>query len=146
MPTTAETKVLRISAKADGYRREGLKFGVAEADIPESVLTSSQVHRLKRDPMLSCKEVTVRDAPAISDDELATLRDKAAIGEAFLAKVPADFTWSECPTEYVTHLQDHVHELEVAALAETTARAEARAAVAAEAAKHTQPKKLHGKP
>ena len=110
---SAHIKVLRVSASAEGYRREGLKFGRTSADIPESILTSKQIHRLMRDPMLSCTEINVDERWAVSDEEIAGLREKAAIADAFLAKLPADYASEQCPSEYVTHLQDRVHELEL---------------------------------
>ena len=115
MPAPAHIKVLRVSARAEGYRREGLKFGKKEVDIPESILTSNQIHRFKRDPMLNCEEVLVSsEPPAVNEEELALLRDKAVIADAFLAKLPEDFSWVQCPSEYVTQLQDRVRELELA--------------------------------
>lgn len=142
MPASAQIKVLRVSARAEGYRREGLKFGTEEVDIPESILTSNQIHRFRRDPMLTCKEVLVNtEEPAVMEEEFAALREKAAsaeaqladsrekvavaeaelgslrqkavIADAFLVKLPVDYSWTQCPSEYVTHLQDRVRELEL---------------------------------
>ncbi|KIP18572.1 hypothetical protein KY49_3296 [Burkholderia sp. MSHR3999] len=134
MPTPAHTKVLRVSASAEGYRREGLKFGQADVDIPESILTSNQIHRLKRDPMLKCREVLVSADPAVSDDEVVGLREKAAIADAFMAKLPPGFAWAQCPTEYIRLLMDHIHELELA-----------KATVAAAAPATTSTTKAHGR-
>jgi hypothetical protein len=115
MPAPAQIKVLRVSARAEGYRREGLKFGKEEVDIPESILTSKQIHRFKHDPMLSCEEVLVStEPPAVTDEELALLREKAVIADAFLAKLPEEYSWTQCPSEYVAHLQNRVRELELA--------------------------------
>ena len=125
MPNTAGIKVLRVAARANGYRREGLRFNLAAADVPEAILTSGQIHRLKRDAMLECKEVTVYEQPAVSDEELTALREKAAITDAFLAKLPPGYSWEQCPTEYITHLQDQVHELELAKATASDASASA---------------------
>lgn len=35
-----------------------------------------------------------------------TDEDAAEIGRAFMERLPDDFHWDECPTEYVTLLQD----------------------------------------
>lgn len=35
-----------------------------------------------------------------------TDEDAAAIGRAFMERLPEDFMWGECPTEYVLCLQD----------------------------------------
>ncbi|HDR9099661.1 TPA: hypothetical protein QDA86_002999 [Burkholderia vietnamiensis] len=124
MSSSTHIKVLRVSASAEGYRREGLKFGHADVDVPESILTSNQIHRLKRDPMLKCREVLVSTEAGVSDEEVAVLRDKAFVADRFMAMVPSGFTWQECPSEYVTLLLDHIHELELAkatALAATSA-------------------------
>jgi len=131
MPNVADIKVLRVSAKAEGYRREGLKFGAATVNVPASLLSHNQIHRLMHDPMLNCEALTEEPEPFISAPDLAALRVQAAIGEAFLAKVPADFVSVECPSEYVTHLQDQVHELELAAQASKTAAHEAKPPTAA---------------
>ncbi|WP_175948763.1 hypothetical protein [Burkholderia pyrrocinia] len=120
MSASTHTKVLRVAASAEGYRREGLKFGRAVVDIPESILTSNQIHRLKRDPMLKCHELLVSTEPAVSDEEFSALREKAAVADAFLAKLPPGFPSDQCPSEYVTLLLDHIHELE---LAKATAQA-----------------------
>lgn len=123
MPTSAQIKVLRVSASAEGYRREGLKFGETDVDIPESILTSNQIHRLKRDPMLKCREVLVSTEPVATNEELVSLQAKAAIADAFLVTLPPAFTWTQCPSEYITLLLDHIHELELAKA--TTAAASA---------------------
>ncbi|WP_175948571.1 hypothetical protein [Burkholderia pyrrocinia] len=120
MSASTHIKVLRVSASAEGYRREGLKFGRAVVDVPESILTSNQIHRLKRDPMLNCRELVVRTELDLSEEEVAGLREKAAIADAFMAKLPPGFSWAQCPSEYVTLLLDHIHELE---LAKATAQA-----------------------
>ena len=36
--------------------------------------------------------------------EIVRLQDMAAIGEAFMARLPKDYHWNECPTEYLTDL------------------------------------------
>lgn len=114
MPAPAQIKVLRISASAEGYRHDRLTFGRTDVDIPASILTSHQIHHLKRDPMLTCHEVLISTEPAVSEEEMTRLREKAAIADAFLARLPDDFSWSQCPSEYITHLQDHIHDLELA--------------------------------
>lgn len=37
--------------------------------------------------------------------------DMANVGEAFMARLPKDFHWNECPTEYVIRLLDDAEEL-----------------------------------
>jgi len=102
------TTVLRVAAKADGYRREGLKFSVASADIPLALFSSAQLHRLKSDPMLSCEEVEVEPSLEISMEELAELRDMAAVGESIMVLIP-DGTASAA--DYVAHLQHQAIQL-----------------------------------
>lgn len=41
-----------------------------------------------------------------------TDEDAAAIGRAFMEKLPENVVWSECPTEYVTTLHNRVSDLE----------------------------------
>jgi len=114
MPASANIKVLRVSASAEGYRREGFKFPQEDVDIPESILTSNQINRLMRDPMLKCQRVLVNaELPIVTEEELTGLREKAAIADAFLVKLPADYASEYCPSDYVTHLQNRVHELEL---------------------------------
>ncbi|MEX3688862.1 hypothetical protein AB3X91_30645 [Paraburkholderia sp. BR14263] len=133
MPNTAGIKVLRVSAKANGYRREGLRFDIGAADVPVSILTSGQIHRLKRDPLLDCKEVTVFDQPTVSDAELAQLREKAAIADALRGMLPTDFPVDACPTQYVKLLEDQVLELtdRNAALTQQAGQAQAEKAPSA---------------
>lgn len=37
-----------------------------------------------------------------------TDEDAAAIGRAFMEKLPEDYCWAECPTEYVTMLENRI--------------------------------------
>jgi len=102
------TTVLRVAAKADGYRREGLKFSVASADIPLTLLSSAQLHRLMSDPMLSCEEVEVEPSLEISMEELAELRDMAAVGESIMVLIPHG---TGSAADYVAHLQQQAMQL-----------------------------------
>jgi len=106
-------KVLRVVAKIEGFRRAGRQFGTKAVDIPLSVLTGKEVRALKHEPHLICTEID--PVTHVATDDLEALRDQARIGKALLAKLPADFHWAQCPTEYVTLLQDQVHDLQTEA-------------------------------
>ncbi|WP_028535606.1 hypothetical protein [Paludibacterium yongneupense] len=101
-------RVLRVSAKAEGYRREGLKFSIKPANIPLSLLTSAQIAHLKSDRMLDCEEVDEVHDLVIAPEELADLRDKAATADAVLALLPAD--WDGSAADYVVQLQSAASE------------------------------------
>lgn len=96
-------KVLRVSAKAEGYRREGLAFSIDTNDIPLSLLSSAQLQRLKSDSMLTCKIVEIEPGLDISPEDWAELRGKADAFEAIQALVPQD--WNGTPMDYLAHLQ-----------------------------------------
>lgn len=48
----ATQKVLRVTAKRDGFRRAGFAFGSAPVDLPIANLTKDQIELLKSEPML----------------------------------------------------------------------------------------------
>lgn len=39
------------------------------------------------------------------------LRQQSTIAEEFMKKLPAGYSWNDCPTEYVADLQNQVHDL-----------------------------------
>ena len=54
------SKILRISARREGFRRAGIAHTVAPADHPLDTLTAKQIAALKAEPMLLVVEL---DAP-----------------------------------------------------------------------------------
>ncbi len=80
------TKVLRVSAKRDGYRRCGVEHN-GTVDHPAGIFTAEQVDVLKADPLLVVQEVEEGTAPPAGDDpEVARLRSEAASDRAEAAK------------------------------------------------------------
>lgn len=41
-----------------------------------------------------------------AEAEATRLRDMAGIGEAFMARLPKDYRWNECPTEFLVDVQN----------------------------------------
>ena len=39
-------------------------------------------------------------------------KDAENVGREFMKKLPPNYSWSECPTEYVVSLEDKIFELE----------------------------------
>lgn len=54
-------KVLRITAKVDGFRRAGMAHPAAATDHPIDSLTEDQIKALKGEPMLVVEEAEVED-------------------------------------------------------------------------------------
>lgn len=98
-------KVLVVGAKRNGYRRAGLQFGESAASIPLSALTSHQVKELRTDRMLTSHEA---DAVVLLDAEHEELKRVASIGYELVAALPADFTWTRTPVEYVANLVEQL--------------------------------------
>ncbi len=55
---------LRISSKADGFRRAGLAFTREPIDVPLENLTKEQIAALKAEPMLVVAEVEIEAGEA----------------------------------------------------------------------------------
>lgn len=69
--TTAETKnqpvkMLRITAKKDGFRRAGIAHSDKETDHEASKFTDEQIEQLKAEPMLVVQEF---EAPPVVVEE-----------------------------------------------------------------------------
>jgi hypothetical protein len=100
-----QIKVLRVSARRNGYRRAGLHFGETAASIPLSALTSHQVKELRTDRMLATETA---DAVVLLVGEHAELERRSAIADELVALLPADFTWTRSPVEYVANLVEQL--------------------------------------
>jgi len=60
-------KVLRVTAKVDGFRRAGRAFGAQAQDIPIDALSAAQLAAIQHDRMLVAVELEV-DAPEVADE------------------------------------------------------------------------------
>lgn len=56
-------KMIRITAKRDGFRRAGIAHGKAPTDYPAEAFTADQLEQLRSDPMLTVEDVEM-SAPA----------------------------------------------------------------------------------
>lgn len=59
MAKQTKTKVLRVVARRDGFRRAGIAFGAQPTDLPLGALTQAQIDAIKSDPMLVATEVEI---------------------------------------------------------------------------------------
>lgn len=48
---------LRVTARAEGFRRAGFAWSTAPVDLPVSTFTKAQVEQLKAEPMLTVEEI-----------------------------------------------------------------------------------------
>ncbi|WP_043112816.1 HI1506-related protein [Solimonas flava] len=60
----ATQKVLRVTAKREGFRRAGITFGSASVDLPIADLKKEQIEALKSEPMLVAVEAEAEIAEA----------------------------------------------------------------------------------
>ncbi|MDD2870090.1 HI1506-related protein [Neomegalonema sp.] len=77
-------RILRISARRDGFRRAGIDHSARPADHPLDGLTRAQIAALRADPMLVVQELEI-EAPEAGAAEVSasiapakSLRPKAA--------------------------------------------------------------------
>ena len=63
------SKILRISARRESFRRAGIAHTVAAADHPLDTLTAEQIAALKAEPMLLVVEL---DVPEVGKKAAAT--------------------------------------------------------------------------
>lgn len=79
------TKVLRITAKKDGFRRAGVAHSAGPVDHPLDRFNADQIKALKAEPMLVVEETEAAKPadPAKVDNDPAKVEDgKSKKGEA----------------------------------------------------------------
>lgn len=97
-------------------RRLGVKLTAAilalDASLkiePSEVLNPIRADRDAQEGRAIESDHSVGDAPGVARSDAR--EDMANVGEAFMARLPKDFHWNECPTEYVIRLLDDAEEL-----------------------------------
>lgn len=55
----AKVKIIRITARKDGFRRAGMAHSTTPTDHPADSITKEQLAALKAEPMLTVQELEV---------------------------------------------------------------------------------------
>ncbi len=87
----------------------GLRYDSDPNNWDRNNLTANDEESLqwRRDRISAMRELlSRRSAPATAE------ADMADVGRAFMAKLPKSYSWCQCPTEYVTDLQNELNNAE----------------------------------